>query len=69
MSWWWHEQGIAPADTAAMSPSQRLAIVVRYWREVADGWVSSAPKSDWVGTHDPFSDEEIHSGWHPPLRL
>jgi hypothetical protein len=37
-----------------MSREQCLALMCRYWREVATGWWPDVEREAWVGPHDPF---------------
>jgi hypothetical protein len=54
MSHWFAEHGL---NAAAMTAEEVLNEVVRYWRDVADGWRPSVPREQWVGPHDPFSHD------------
>jgi hypothetical protein len=54
MSHWWAEQGWTPADTAAMTMSERLEAICDYWRAVAAGWQPALPREEWVGPHHPW---------------
>ena len=53
MSWWYHEQGL---DARAMTMSERLETLDRYWESRRRGWWPSIPRDQWVGPHHP---------WHP----
>jgi hypothetical protein len=60
MSWWWHEQGLDPVDTAGLTPEENVRTVLRYWDAVNDGWWPAAPQNEWIGPHHPFSvDDEL----------
>jgi hypothetical protein len=54
MSWWWHEQGLDPADASELTPKQMMAQVLRYWNAVNDAWWPAVPRGERVGPHNPF---------------
>jgi len=39
-----------------MSSAQCLALVCRYWRDIAAGWRPSLSEDRCVGPHDPFDN-------------
>jgi hypothetical protein len=54
MSHWFAEQSLS---AAAMTREDVMAAVIRYWRDVGAGWRPSAPREQWVGPNDPFSND------------
>ena len=58
MSWWFAEQGITRTGRAAMTGDQCLSHVMRYWQAVNAGWWPDVPRSDWVGPHHPFKNDD-----------
>jgi hypothetical protein len=66
MSWWFHEQGISPADFAAMEPEARMEWVLRYFEEEGRGWAPDVARADWVGPHHPSEPEPPPARRFPP---
>jgi hypothetical protein len=58
MSWWWHEQGLDPADTSALSREEIMRHVFRYWDAVNAGWSPTIAQEHWVGTHHPWKSSD-----------
>jgi hypothetical protein len=58
MSWWFVAQGVTRADRKAMPQDQWLALLGRGWQAVREGWWPDVPRSDWVGPHHPFKNDD-----------
>jgi hypothetical protein len=51
----------SPSGRRALRPvpqDQWLALLGRYWQAVREGWWRDVPRSDWVGPHHPFKNDD-----------
>jgi hypothetical protein len=62
MRCWFAAQGVTRANRKAMPQDQWLALLGRYWQAVREGWWPDVPRSDWVGPHHPFKNDDPARG-------
>ena len=58
MSWWFAAQGVTRADGKAMPQDQWLALLGRYRQAVREGQWRDVPRSDRVGPHHRFKNDD-----------